>query len=307
MQGTGRAPAGAPADARANARAVAIMAVAIVMLATNDAIVKHVGGALPVGQILALRGLMLCAVLVVVCNTGARRVEVGAMLQRWCLARAACETVATWLFVTSLMHVPIAVATTLVLSAPLGMTALSGPLFGERVGPWRWGAVGAGFVGVALITAPGTGFWDPALALPLGTAVAFMTREIVTRRIPPEVSAGSAALGSALAVTVTGLASLLWGWESVSAGSLGWLALAALFIAGAHLGGVVALRLGELSIVAPVYYVAVPCALIYGALIWGEIPGPREIAGGLVIVGANLLILYRERVHHRRQTRGERS
>ena len=41
------------------------------------------------------------------------------------------------------------VATTLVLSAPIGLTALSGPLFGERVGPWRWGAVAAGFVGVA--------------------------------------------------------------------------------------------------------------------------------------------------------------
>ncbi len=285
---------------------MAIMAIAIVMLATNDAIMKHVGGTLPVGQMLCLRGVMLCAVLIVACEASGQRIGVGAMAQRWCLARAACETVATWLFVTSLMHVPIAVATTLVLSAPLGLTALSGPLFGERVGPWRWGAVAAGFVGVALITAPGTGFWEPALALPLGTAVAFVGREIATRRIPPEVSSGTATLASALAVTAAGLASLPWGWESISAGPLLWLALAALFITGAHLGGVAAVRMGELSVVAPVYYVAVPCAVLYGALIWGEIPGPREIAGGLVIVGANLLILYRERVHHRGLTRGER-
>ena len=277
----------------------------MIMLSTNDAIMKHVGAVLPVGQMLGIRGAMLCVILLVLCTVAGRPPSGRAMTHRWCLIRGTCETLGTYLFITSLQLVPIAVATTLMLSAPIGLTALSGLLFGERVGPWRWGAVSAGFTGVALITAPGTGFWQPALMLPLATAVALMGREIATRRIPLDVSSGSAALSSAVAVTLGGLAGVPWGWAAASPGTLGWLGLAALFIAGAYLSGVVAMRIGELSVVAPVFYVAVPCAVFYGAVLWDEVPGLREITGGLVVIGANSLILYRERVHHRRLAHGE--
>ena len=44
--------------------------------------------------------------------------------------------------------------------SPLVITALSVPLLGEKVGPWRWSAVLVGFVGVLVIVKPGAGSYN---------------------------------------------------------------------------------------------------------------------------------------------------
>lgn len=257
---------------------------------------------MPVGQMMALRGVVLCLVLAIGCRIAGQRITLDGLTHRWCLARAAGEVIATFMFLTSLSLVPLATATTLVFSSPIILTALSGPLFGERVGKWRWCAVIAGFCGVLLITAPGTGFWQPAMALPLGAAVAVVLRDVSTRFVADHVSSGSVTMTTAIAVMLGGLASVPFTHVGVMTTDMAWLSLAAVIIAVSFFSYVVAVRTGELSLIAPVQYVIILWAVFYGAVIWDEIPGPREMAGGLVIIASGLLILYRERVHQKRMT-----
>lgn len=278
------------------------MALAMSALSTNDAIVRSIGDHMPVGQMMVLRGVVLCLVLLIACRIAGQRITLDGLVDRWCLGRALGELIATFLFLTSLSLVPIATATTLVFSSPIILTALSGPLFGERVGKWRWCAVIAGFCGVLLITAPGTGFWQPAMALPLGAALAVVLRDISTRFVPDHVSSGTVTLSTAIAVTLGGLATLPFSRVEVTATDMAWLSLAAIIIGVSFFSYVVAVRTGELSLIAPVQYVIILWAVFYGAVLWGEIPGPREMTGGVIIIAAGLLILYRERVHQIRTT-----
>ena len=60
-------------------------------------------------------------------------------------------TVANFL---ALKYISLTLTSTIMFSAPLIICALSGPLLGERVGVWRWSAVGVGFIGVLVAMRP---------------------------------------------------------------------------------------------------------------------------------------------------------
>ena len=295
-------------DQSTNRRAIGFMALAVCALATNDAVMRWVGADISVGQMITVRGLFLSAVLLMGARISAAlwstpRIAVRDLLHRWSIARAVCELGATYLFLSSLNLIPIATATTLVFTSPILLTALSGPLFGERVGPWRWAAVLAGFGGVLLITAPGTALWESAMLLPLGAALMMTLRDVSTRMVPPSVPSVSVTLTTAIVVCIGGLASLPWGWTAMSLGQVGWMALAGTIIAVSFFSFVVAIRIGELSLVAPVQYLIIVCAAGYGWL--DEVPGPNALIGGAIVVGSGLLIVYRERVNRQRQTAAE--
>ena len=283
-------------DPSANRRALLLMAAAMTLLPANDAIMKGLGASLPTGQMMSLRGVIL-SLLVLAGSLALRQpVTLAGLLNPFSLARALCELISTYLFLSSLTSVPLGIATTLVFSAPLLLTAVSGPLFGERVGPWRWGAVLGGFAGVLLVTAPGSEVFQPAVLKPIGAAVFMAVRDVVTRYIPPRVPSASVTFTTAAMVALGGLLSLPAGWATVTGGHWLWLALAAVLLAAAFLCHIVAMRTGELSLIAPAQYLIILWAVFWGAAVWGEIPGTRELVGGSIIVAAGLVILYRERV-----------
>ncbi len=289
-----------------NRRAILLMVVAMSFLAANDAILKFVGSQMPVGQMLVVRGVALCAFLALGCWFGRQRVSVHGLFHRWSVLRGVAEVAATYLFISSLALLPIALASTLVFCFPIILTALSGPVFGERVGPWRWCAVVIGFAGVLVVTAPGTGSWQPALALPLGAAVFVAMRDVATRFVAPHISDGSVTLTSSLTVILSGFASLPFGWAPLTGQAVSWLSLAGLIIAISFFTYVVAVRTGELSLIAPVQYIVILWALLYGVVFWNEVPGPRELVGGAIIIGSGLLILHREKVQHDRLSAQQR-
>ncbi len=70
---------------------------------------------------------------------------------------------------------------------------------------------------------------------------------------------------------------------------------AALFLAVGYFGVIAAMRLGDMSATAPFRYVSVVFAIGIGFAVWGDVPDGLTILGSLVIVGAGLYTLYRER------------
>ncbi len=284
-----------------NQRAIMLMAVAMSFLAANDAVLKFIGANMPVGQMMVVRGVGLVAFLAIGCRYARQEVSVQSLFHRWSLSRGFAEVGATFCFIHSLTLLPIAVATTIVFCFPIFLTALSGPLFAERAGPWRWIAVMLGFLGVVIVTAPGTGGWQTAYLLPLSAAAFVTLRDVSTRYVAPDVSSGSVTMTTAMMVVIAGLFSIPFGWVPVTGFAASWLTFCAVLIGISFFTYVLAVRTGELSLIAPVQYVVIPWAVLFGWMFWGEAPGQREFMGGVLIVFSGLLILYRERVQHRRQ------
>ncbi|MEQ9488677.1 MAG: DMT family transporter [Alphaproteobacteria bacterium] len=280
-----------------NRRAILAMTGGMSLLACNDALVRWVGADLPVGQIMTIRGLALLLVFVAVFRARGMPITLKAIGHKWSVARALCELTATYLFLTAIMLVPIAIATTLVFTAPIIMTAIAGPVYGEKVGVWRWTAVIIGFLGVMLITTPVNGEFDPALFLALGCSALVVLRDIVTRRIDPDLPSSSIAITTTVVVALGGLLSLPWGWHSPSPANLAMLTVAGLFVGGSYILYVTSVRIGDFSLISPFRYIAILWAALFGWLIWDEAPGPFALAGCGLIIGSGLLILYRERVN----------
>ena len=64
---------------------------------------------------------------------------------------------------------------------PLLVAALSGPILGERVGPWRLMAIVAGFVGMLIVLQPGAGAFSLFALIPLCSAAMFALYALLTR------------------------------------------------------------------------------------------------------------------------------
>lgn len=284
-----------------NRLALLLMALSMTLLAAGDALVRLLGESLPSGQIIGMRGVFLTAFLLIGLRLSGRRPIWPELTNRWSLARGLAETFSTYCFFISIQLLPIAVSTTVVFIFPVLLTLVSIPLFGEKVGPYRWVAVLMGFAGVVMISAPRGDTFNIALLLPLGTAFGLVARDLFTRKIPSEINSGTVTLTTAIVTTLMGFASLPFGWVEVTTREVQLLPIAAALVACSFLTYIIAIRRGELSIIAPAQYLVILWATLWGALIWQEMPSSSSMAGGGLIIAAGCLILWRERVAARRQ------
>jgi drug/metabolite transporter (DMT)-like permease len=54
-------------------------------------------------------------------------------------------------------------------------------------------------------------------------------------------------------------------------------------------------RLAEASLVTPIKYLSLVYAIIFGFIIWGEVPKPLMLAGALLVISSSLIIFVREK------------
>jgi len=218
------------------------------------------------------------------------------------LARGLSVSVAQLAFFYAVTQIEIATVQTIAYATPLFVTALSVPLLKDRVGVWRWSAVGIGFVGVILVLQPfGQGFrW--VMVLPLFAALCYGTNLVTVRLFDRDVktllinnySSWSAVLFSLVFV-------LFFSDSDWQAPVEAWWPLAGVGICGGL--GIYFISAGyrevEPSKVAPFDYFGLVYAMLFGWLIFGETPFDRLFPGVLLIVGAGLLIVWREHIRKR--------
>ena len=283
-----------------NRSALALMALSMTLLAAGDAVVRVMGEVMSAGQIIATRGVIIILLLGLGMTWRGISFDRRLIFDRWSVARALAETVSTYCFFISLQLIPLAVSTTVVFIFPVLLTLVSIPLFGERVGVFRWVAVLMGFAGVMIIAAPDGDGLNLALILPFTTALALVARDLATRKINAEITAPQVTLTTAIVTSFFGFLSFPFGWGVIGVKEISLLPLAAILVALSFTVYIMAIRKGELSIIAPSQYLVILWATFWGALIWGEWPGQNAVIGGGLIIAAGCLILWRERVSQRR-------
>jgi len=263
-------------------------------------VVRVMGEVMSAGQIIATRGVIIILLLGLGMAWRGISFDRRLIFDRWSVARALAETVSTYCFFISLQLIPLAVSTTVVFIFPVLLTLVSIPLFGERVGVFRWIAVLMGFAGVMIMAAPDGDGLNLALILPFTTALALVARDLATRKINAEITAPQVTLTTAIVTSFFGFLSFPFGWGVIGVKEISLLPLAAILVALSFTVYIMAIRKGELSIIAPSQYLVILWATFWGALIWGEWPGQNAVIGGGLIIAAGCLILWRERVSQRR-------
>jgi drug/metabolite transporter (DMT)-like permease len=280
----------------ANRRGVLAMAAGMASFVSNDALVKFVSQSLPAAQLIFVRGVFATLLLLAIAHAMGATSQLRTLLDRKVLVRAAFDAFATMTYLTSLFHLPIGNATAINMATPLFITLFAVIAFNEQVGTGRWMAIATGFVGVLLVVQPsGTAFNAYAL-LCLGGTLLHASRDLITRAIDRSIPSILITLSTAVAVTLlSAVFGLFEDWKPVSWQQLALLATASGFLSGGYYLLTVAMRGGEMSVIAPFRYAGLLFALVLGFVVWGDVPNALAWAGIGLLVAAGLYVLHSER------------
>jgi drug/metabolite transporter (DMT)-like permease len=196
----------------------------------------------------------------------------------------------------ALRHLRLDQTISVVFMAPLIVALLAGPFLGEWVGWRRMIAIFTGFIGVLIVVHPGIGDLHPAFLFAFASMLAYAFFMLLTRYLaaydPPLVMLFYSVLlgGFALAPFA------IWNW--VWPQTLGqWLILGMLGVLGGtgHYLFIHAYRLAPASTVAPFIYMQLLTMVMFGLIVFGDVPDVWTLAGASVIVGSGIYLLNRDR------------
>ena len=234
------------------------MAAAMAGFTMNDAITKAVSSEMNFGQIMLVRGLVAIGLIAALAwHRGALRPPRTLMMKPVAL-RVVGEVGGTISFMAAIVHLPLANTAAIFQALPLAITFGAALIFGEPVGWRRWLAIAAGFVGVLIVVQPGVEGFNQFSLLALTSVVFCAVRDLATKQIPKQIPSLFITLVTTVTITITGAVILLplGGWTPPSGRALGLLALAAVLLLIGYQCIIMALRLGDISAVAPFRYSA---------------------------------------------------
>jgi len=303
---TSPVPASTPAipPATTPARAILLMVAAMAVLTVNDTIAKWLTQRVPVGEVMAVRGALVVAFVVAWAAARGRFRDLRTRHLRPHFLRGGLMASSTFLFVTSLSLMPIADAIAISFAGPIFGTVLGALILREHVGWRRWTAVAVGFAGVMVMVRPTPETVRLVALVPLAAALIGAFRDVVTRRMGTGGEPTLAILVVSTAVVAfAGLLTLPFGWIVPDWPELGLFAVTAILVGVAQGLMIESLRCGEVGLVGPFKYTSLVWAVVLGALVWGDLPGPWTWAGSAIVIASGLYIWHREASLARRHRR----
>lgn len=195
----------------------------------------------------------------------------------------------------SFAHMPLADAQAISFSRVLFITVFAVLLLHEQVGPRRWAAVAAGFVGVLMMVQPHgeSGLSLPAM-LQLLSSLLFGLTIVTVKDLTRDHSALSLVFYTNAFTTLAGLPFAFLAWKTPDLGSLALLVALGCAGVSAQSCYVRALTTGDASLMGTIDYVRLPLAIGVGYLLFRETPAPLVLAGAAVIIISTGYITWRE-------------
>ncbi|MBB3065047.1 DMT family transporter [Limibacillus halophilus] len=276
------------------AKGIVLMLLAIALLSAMDASVKYVSDDYPVIEVVFFRSLFAFFPIAFVVLRDGNIGDLKTRNLRGHLGRSLVGLMALMSFFYCLKYMPLADLVAISFAAPLFVTALSIPLLGEKVGLRRWTALLVGFVGVLIMVKPGSGVFGLLALIAIGATFCYALVLIFVRKLSrTETNAAIVFYYSLTSVVATGLL-LPFFWVTPTFPDLLLLIAIGLIGGCAQLTMTAAFRAASVSIVAPFEYTAMFWAVIYGYLLWGDLPGWNIWVGAAVLVASGIYIVHRE-------------
>lgn len=213
------------------------------------------------------------------------------------LFRCLMGLIALVAIVIALRKLPLAVVVSLSFAAPLFITVLSIFLLSEKVGLFRWGAVLIGFIGVIVISEPGFDQMNIYYLLPLIFCIGMAFVTITIRKLSTSEPIWLISIFFTITISIAGLFTISMGWKMPDLKDFILLALIGVTGGSANLFLTQSYKLSEVSLVAPLKYLSLVFAVIFGYLIWNEVPTFKTLIGASLVIFASLIIFRREIYH----------
>ncbi len=263
----------------------------------NDTFMKSVTLTLPLYQTIGLRGLIaVLGLTLLALATGAFRFRLNRSDALLILIRSLADVAATITFLTALLHMPLANLSAILQALPLLITLAAALVFGDRIGWRRMTAILVGLIGVMIIIRPGTEGFDRWSLLGLASVACVVVRDLTVRKVQGQLPSALVALGAAVAVTAMGwIGAGIQGVQPLSGLEAIKVLGAGLFLIVGYLTSVMAMRHGDIGLVAPFRYTSLLWAIVLGLLVFGDLPDFWTLVGAGIVIGAGLFTLWRER------------
>lgn len=302
------------AQTNSNIKGVGFLVLALFTISLQTVAVKWISGDYPVLQIVIVRSLVALPFTLLFYRYEGGRGLPTTRKHKLEYGRGLFLFLSYTTFMMGLVALPLADVSAIRNSGPLMITLLSVVVLGETVGPRRWAALLVGFIGVLLIVRPGTGAFNLGSIFILVSVFLYALTVMVTRKLHTTDSSATMSYFSTLVylagasilaplVLLVGdmpdahpsIAFLFRPWAmptpldfAIMAGlGLVWAAWM-YFLARAY-------SLAQASVAAPFEYLTLPIDVLWGFLIWGEVPTWLTWAGAFLTIGSGLYVLYRER------------
>lgn len=200
-------------------------------------------------------------------------------------------------FVYAVRQLSLAQTYSLFLAAPLVMTALSVPMFGDHIPRKRWLAIIAGLGGVLIILQP----WSKGV-MPVAAAVAaavatlcYSLSALTVRSLGSRNSSMAMVFWYLVVVCIASAALGISVWQPIQHGD--WIWISAIGFSGA-LGQywlTDAFRRAPSSVVGPFEYTAILWAFGIDWIFWSAQPSAALIAGAAIVVASGIYVILDER------------
>jgi drug/metabolite transporter (DMT)-like permease len=194
----------------------------------------------------------------------------------------------------SLHYLTLATSVAFSFLAPLFMTVLSVPMLGERVGIHRWAAVLLGFLGVLFMARPNGEVFQLGAVFGIANAFFWGIGSVSVRQLTRTETSSSITFYTHLFSTLILGVALPFFWTPPS--WQGLLAMAGLGLLGgiSQFWTTQALSYAPAAAIAPFNYTQMIWAVIFGFIVWGDLPTLNLIIGVAIVVASGLYILHRE-------------
>jgi drug/metabolite transporter (DMT)-like permease len=196
---------------------------------------------------------------------------------------------------TSMVLLPMADATTLGFATQIFATILAALLLAEPTGRYRWGAVLLGFIGIMIALRPGQdAISGMGAAVALGGALLTGCTVIQLRRLTRTETPGAIVFWFSLtSIVPLGVAQF---FIAKAHDAQTWAIVAGLSVAGA-IGQILltaSLRYASVATIMTIDYSSLLWSALLGYAIFSDLPSASVLQGAPLIIGAGLIIAWRE-------------
>ena len=276
-------------------RAIGLMLMAVAFFSAMDALLKFFATRYPSMEVAFLRGLCSLPFMALPAVVRGRFRDMLPGRLGMHLLRGSLMVVMLACFVYAVRTLSLASAYSIFLAEPLPVTALCGPLLGERVGWRNWVAIGCGLIGVVVILRPSASSFITVGALAaLIAAVAYALSVLALRAIAHTDSTTAVVMWTVGLMTVfTGVIAVP-GWVAIEPGHVKWLMLLGVCGAIGQLLLTEAFRSAPPAVVAPFEYTALLWGILIDWTVWSVLPASRVYIGGGIVMASGLYLIWHE-------------
>jgi drug/metabolite transporter (DMT)-like permease len=270
--------------------AVLLMASAMLCFTTLDSVMRALYAEHPLSMLVFIRNLVQVVALSLLVPVLGPQIMVTRRIGIHVL-RGACMVLTTVFITLSLGNLPMAQTYSITFSTPLMASVLAAIALGERPSRLQWMCIVIGFAGVVIVLNPRDLVVSGALIYPLAMAFFNALLYVLTRYGGRQEGPLTLVFWASLAALVICLAGLPFYAVAIPMSAYLLLIAGGTFGTLGHLMIAAAFRRAPTAVVSPLLYSQIVWATLIGWFVFGEIPEPHVVMGGLVVIASGVAVL----------------